>query len=130
PIEIDEVADLAALRNVAPGLFARHGADIFSTGEWFETLYRHGFTPHGPLRILVAREKGKDAALAMPMVQNPSLATLSNYYSCLYAPLTRDMVPEPKLLAAMLVHLRRVRPRPATIRFSPLEPHGWFAPAL
>jgi len=129
-VEICESADFHNLRDIGPALYAGAADDLFYSRAWFETLRAYGFAPGARLRNLVARDAASGAALALPLFEDRGLAAFANYYSCLYAPITNRPDSAAVLLRALLVRLRSHSPRPATIRFGPLDARGWFCTAL
>ena len=128
--DVRELQDFANLREQAPELFAGATDDLFSSDAWFATLRAHGFEAESRLRILLARAPARDTSLALPMAGSGELGSLSNYYSCLYGPITAGPEIDPSLLLAIFRHVRGARDKPATLRFAPLDAQGAFVNAL
>lgn len=102
-LQIKVLDSFDALRELPWLASIDHGtSDFFCTASWFEILLSYGFDPSARLKLFVLEDADRPLA-CLPMVDrmtaedsNPTtLNALSNYYSCLFAPLgSPELVPE------------------------------------
>ena len=132
-MRIINYSSFQALPDGYASLFERAESHSFClTRWWFESLAE---TISPPDRLcLIAAERdatGKHPMALLPCYLNDlssnlgrgkSLLSLSSYYSMIYAPLMADCNEPTRVLATMLVNLRRQYPRCAMLRFQPLDP--------
>lgn len=113
--------------------------DVFYTLPWFETLAEFGLT-HGADAsmarhlLLLASSAPSGARICLPLRTGRTLTALSNYYSCLYGPITwtpnapwsPDQQEDQTLWNAVCEHLRNDRSRWPHITLSPLDAEAPF----
>ncbi|MDP2811882.1 MAG: GNAT family N-acetyltransferase [Rhodocyclaceae bacterium] len=120
--------DFRALRAACPPLAdAAHAGELFETLDWFELLSREALPAGTPLQLLAATAD-TGATLCLPLMrQGRNIASLSNYYTGIYGPISGGDSNEGwrgEALTALCRHLRTACPRPAAIRLYPLDPSG------
>ena len=95
--------------------------EVFYAPEWFATLFAHGHTWTGALRLLVAQADEPSATLCLPMIAGTTLRSLSNYYASLYGPLGQRGAINSETCCALAEWLIRQEERWPLIDLHPLD---------
>jgi CelD/BcsL family acetyltransferase involved in cellulose biosynthesis len=119
-----EAVGVAAIQTLGP--HAQH--EVFATAAWFELLATHGLSPGSTVRLFSVRDEAGCDQFSVPMLDGPELSSLSNYYSCLYAPIV-SASPQAEDIALLCRHWRR-RPATPVIRLQPLDAGAPFTAQL
>jgi hypothetical protein len=85
---VETFSDLDTLPDTAAGLFRAPDADLFGSRAWYRTVLDHAMAPGATSCFALCRIEGSPAAL-FPLQTLPGggLASLSNFYTCRWAPL-------------------------------------------
>jgi hypothetical protein len=112
---------------------------VFLTRDWFQTFSEH--IPADPrlLRIYGVEDENGRAAALLPLMQVPaanrlvsptSLESLSNYYTCYFAPVLRNSDEAPEIANAVARGLWQDRRDWDVVKLQPLNRESQVYPAL